>query len=171
MTKIPTTLPEWEECHYNIKDVMMDITSDEENAENNITLTLNKNGEMAIRMFDTLAIYVYAGKKMTRFSIKQEYYQNIDELIDTKPEKLRAGWSIMPLDSIQSLHFYSGLIHAIYGYEKMRSRSDLFSCCSRYEACSDAMQCVLPYPELKSACSYRIKLLKGIVYYGKNKNI
>jgi len=165
-----STERDWGERHYNIKDVIMDIISDEENAKDNTKLTLNKNGEMAIHMFDTIAMYVYAGKRVTRFSIRQEYYWKIDELINTEPEKLRGEWSIMALDSIQSLHFYSGLINAIYEYEKMRSSGNLFSCCSKHEACSDAMQCVSPYPELKSACSYRIKLLKGIVYYGKNKN-
>lgn len=164
------SVPKWEGRHYEIKEVLMDILSDKSDVEKNISFTLNKNGDMAIRMFDTLAMYVYTGKKVTRLSIRQEYYREIDTLINAVPEKLRGGWSIMNLDSMQSLRFCNKLIHSIYEYESMRSSGDLFSCCSRYEACSDSMECVSPYTELRKACSYRNKLLKGIVFYGKNRN-
>lgn len=163
--------PKWEERHHEIKEILLGILSDESDVGESISFILNKNGDIAIRMFDTLAIYIYAGKKVARFSIRQEYYDKIEVLIKTEPEKLRAGWAITHLESIQSLYFYSALIQGIYGYEDLRSHGDLFSCCSRYEACSDALECVSPYPELKRACSYRNKLLKGTVFYGKKRNV
>lgn len=46
-----------------------------------------------------------------------------------------------------------------------------FACCSRYEACSDALQCVQPDKELAVGCSYRRNLEKGRVFFGKNKTI
>lgn len=45
-----------------------------------------------------------------------------------------------------------------------------YSCCSRYEECSDARSCTNPIDEIAAKCSYRKKLQKGIVFYGKNRN-
>ncbi len=45
------------------------------------------------------------------------------------------------------------------------------ACCSRYVACSDAGHCVNTNPEISTHCYYRTNLEKGIIFYGKNKNI
>lgn len=49
--------------------------------------------------------------------------------------------------------------------------SGAFDCCSRYEACSDAKQCVHPDPMVSVGCSYRRNLNQGRIFYGKNRNI
>lgn len=46
-----------------------------------------------------------------------------------------------------------------------------FGCCSRYEACSDAMKCIHPDSDMAIKCAYRKNLKKGKIFYGKNKNI
>ena len=46
-----------------------------------------------------------------------------------------------------------------------------FGCCSRYEACSDAMRCIHPDSDTAIKCAYRKNLKKGRIFYGKNKNI
>lgn len=46
-----------------------------------------------------------------------------------------------------------------------------FDCCSRYEACSDAMKCLQPDEQFRLDCGYRRILASGRVFYGKNKNI
>ena len=46
-----------------------------------------------------------------------------------------------------------------------------FDCCSRYEACSDAMQCLQPDKQARLGCGYRRILATGRVFYGKNKNV
>ncbi len=43
-----------------------------------------------------------------------------------------------------------------------------FDCCSRYEQCSDALQCVHPNPSVAIGCRYRRNLKQGKVFYGKN---
>lgn len=45
-----------------------------------------------------------------------------------------------------------------------------FGCCSRYVECSDAMKCIHPDASLSFSCQYRQNLLKGRIFYGKNKN-
>ena len=49
--------------------------------------------------------------------------------------------------------------------------ADGFDCCSRYEQCSDAKQCIHPDQTFAGGCRYRQRLRKGIIYYGKNRNI
>ena len=46
-----------------------------------------------------------------------------------------------------------------------------FGCCSRYEACSDAMKCIHPNSDMAIKCAYRKNLKRGKIFYGKNKNI
>lgn len=46
-----------------------------------------------------------------------------------------------------------------------------FSCCSRYEACSDAKHCIHPDTVHSKSCIYRKNLENGKIFYGKNKNI
>ena len=46
-----------------------------------------------------------------------------------------------------------------------------FSCCSRYQACSDARSCVNPDKSLALRCAYRKVLHGGKVYYGPNRNV
>lgn len=46
-----------------------------------------------------------------------------------------------------------------------------FGCCSRYEACSDAKQCIHPDKLFARACSYRRNLEQGKIFYGKNKSV
>ena len=46
-----------------------------------------------------------------------------------------------------------------------------FSCCSRYEECSNARICTNPNKALAVRCSYRKKLKNGTVFFGKNRNV
>lgn len=55
--------------------------------------------------------------------------------------------------------------------KKTGRKIDTFGCCSRYEACSDAMKCIHPDPVFASSCQYRQNLLAGRIFYGKNKTI
>ena len=42
-----------------------------------------------------------------------------------------------------------------------------YSCCSRVEQCSNALQCVNPHPYIAANCNYRKILKSGKVFYGK----
>ena len=46
-----------------------------------------------------------------------------------------------------------------------------FDCCSRYEACSDAKQCVHPDRHFSADCGYRKILRSGKIFMGKNRNV
>ena len=46
-----------------------------------------------------------------------------------------------------------------------------FSCCSRYEECSDKKACTNPNKDMALRCGYRKALHSGKVFYGDNRNI
>lgn len=64
----------------------------------------------------------------------------------------------------------SSIINAIinwcYGHAPVE-----FDICGRYEACSDAKQCLNPDPSIAIHCSYRAKIARGIIFFGKNRNV
>ena len=45
-----------------------------------------------------------------------------------------------------------------------------FACCSLYEKCSDAGRCIQANQDMAASCYYKKNLLRGIVFYGENKN-
>ncbi|MEG1240238.1 MAG: hypothetical protein RSD46_02700, partial [Oscillospiraceae bacterium] len=69
------------------------------------------------------------------------------------------------------IYRYAETIISIYDYRELESHGDLFSCCSRYDACSDAKDCIHPDKKVSAACTYRRKLRQGIIFFGKNRNV
>lgn len=62
------------------------------------------------------------------------------------------------------------LLDSIYSYCYNNPQKE-FDCCSRFAECSDALECVNPCKARSIVCGYRKKLEKGIVFYGKNRNV
>ena len=48
--------------------------------------------------------------------------------------------------------------------------SERFGCCDLYVKCSDAKQCIREDKIYSNACWYKQNLMKGLIFYGKNKN-
>ena len=46
-----------------------------------------------------------------------------------------------------------------------------FSCCSRYQSCSDQKACVNPNRDMALRCAYRKVLHGGKVFFGANRNV
>ena len=46
-----------------------------------------------------------------------------------------------------------------------------FDCCHRYTECSDARRCTCPDRLYAKGCTYKAKLEKGTVFFGKNRNV
>ena len=60
--------------------------------------------------------------------------------------------------------------NVVYCLKHYRSKEKTFSCCSRFEECSDAKKCVHQNKLYSTACYYRHNLEEGRIFYGKNKN-
>ena len=62
-------------------------------------------------------------------------------------------------------------LHTEYRIKHYTSKASTFGCCSKFNACSDAMKCVHENRLYSMACSYRTNLDAGRIFYGKNRNI
>ena len=58
--------------------------------------------------------------------------------------------------------------HGVKGY---KTKEAPFGCCSQFEVCSDAKECLHVNKLYATACKYRYNLENGKIFYGKNKNI
>lgn len=61
--------------------------------------------------------------------------------------------------------------HTEYRIEHYSSKASTFGCCSKFIQCSDARKCLHENRLYSKACSYRIHLDAGEIFYGKNRNI
>jgi hypothetical protein len=56
-------------------------------------------------------------------------------------------------------------------YDEYKPSGTMFGCCSRFNACSDAMECVQPDKKYAKNCWYNENLKQGKIFYGINRNI
>ena len=59
------------------------------------------------------------------------------------------------------------ILYCLANYESSNS----FSCCSRFNECSDKKKCVHENKIYSIGCKYRTNLEAGRIFYGKNRNI
>lgn len=64
------------------------------------------------------------------------------------------------LPSPEESHFFCDAIILALD-DAIDSRQRDYSCCSRYQECSNEGKCVNPYPEISDQCRYRINLKHG----------
>lgn len=89
------------------------------------------------------------------------------DLPEGMPYKITAGNYIrIPLDGKWNDAYTSVLTAALEG--EFESYPCDFSCCSAYLQCSNAHCCVHPNDEFYMACSYRKKLYKHIIFFGRH---
>lgn len=64
------------------------------------------------------------------------------------------------------------IIHmTLYNLKSYRSKTKTFACCSRFNDCSDAKECVHSNKLYSTVCQYRQNLEAGKIFYGKNRNV
>lgn len=107
-------------------------------------------------------------KKSNREVTFTERFKKILDEVGAQPRKMSDGYRIYPKDLVVLLQT-TKLAQLLY--EACLSDADSFSCCSSYEACSDAMKCIKTDPMFYARCHYRQNLLAGKIFYGKNKTI
>lgn len=108
--------------------------------------------------------------KQTYFSVSSAYENLIPSDVEYKIQKSDPNYCRIALSTPSEMANYLELLKAILEKQVEAQPAD-FGCCSRYEACSDAMKCIHPNPDMAIRCAYRKNLKKGRIFYGKNKNI
>ena len=108
--------------------------------------------------------------KQTYFSVPSKYEELIPADVEYKIQKSDPNYCRISIASPDELANHLELLKKILEMQVDAYPAD-FGCCSRYEACSDAMKCIHPNPDMAIRCTYRKNMKKGKIFYGKNKNI
>lgn len=137
-------------------------------------LILKKGKSYSSVFYDTQMVFrICCRDKHHYFSVSNMYANLIPECLvqnitaDGKSE----GFTKFAFDSsvdgiIQYIEFLSSVLDvAIDALPKE------FDCCSYYEECSNAKQCINPNPRTATGCGYRRIMKKGRFFYGKNRNV
>ena len=106
-------------------------------------------------------------KKTKYLLLPEEFEGELPEDTTVTRAKSDAGMIRIALDVPEDVLKYIPILRTIL--TRLQYQYSTFACCSRYEACSDAMKCVHPDPVFASSCQYRQNLLAGRIFYGKNK--
>ena len=77
---------------------------------------------------------------------------------------------LVTVDKSHPIEGYTELVLKILGESLNRYPAE-WSCCSRFEQCSNARVCINPDKNIALACNYRKILNSGRVFYGENRNI
>ena len=146
------------------------FTSD--SGEEFISFRENQTGDAFYLGNNTLVIIRQTAKSQ-RILIKNPLYHKVNSgflsvlpTLDLKSDPLYVKIDTQLGDDMaEAIRPY--LEKAIEDYTPPKS----FACCSRYIQCSDAKKCLHPQQIYAKQCWYRDNLEKGIIIYGKNKNV
>ena len=108
--------------------------------------------------------------KQYYLSVPSEYQDFIPVEAETKILASDPAYCRIMVNSIDDVALYREAL-AIISSMLIDAYPCEFDCCSRYEACSDAMRCIHPIPNFSIKCAYRKNLKKGKIFYGRNRNI
>ena len=145
------------------------LASELHNPEYSRFLSVNRlsDGKISVKAKSFLVTRIKLDGKTRYFEIPAKYTNIIPAVFSDSSYGMKRA----SIESLEGFLALSKQISIIY----MAMLSDLggegFGCCSRYEQCSDALQCINPDIMLAQACAYRKHLEAGKVFYGKNKNI
>ena len=148
-----------------IKDILSSHNIDETG------LSIKKNTSYVSVNIDTrLAFRVkFTGKKYY-LSVSNRFKDLFSDLnayyIKSDKDYLR-----IPLKNPEDLYSLSDKIVEVYSIIMDNGPIDTFGCCSLYQKCSDAKQCIDPDREHAKGCIYRTHLEKGEIFYGRNRNV
>lgn len=136
-----------------------------------------EDGLISVTSKSFLAARVKLTKKLKYVIVREKNQEYFNEYtashnIVTTPVKVSNNlWIRIPITSIADVLEMIEPISAVYMTVLADFGGERFGCCSRYEQCSDAKECVHPDFILSRACAYRRNLEEGRIFYGKNRNI
>lgn len=126
------------------------------------------SGFVSIYMCDTLFLKFRITKSSTYFLVKDRFASLFSSDAFTLKKVKSDGLNTRIYVEESCSHDLSDSFKKMIGCFRA---GQLFDCCSRYMECSDAKTCTQPDKIHALGCSYRLKLAKGIIFFGKNRNI
>jgi len=134
-----------------------------------VQLKSNKGYDI-IHIEEKAAIKITLNSKSKYISVKSRY----SKFFDDNPPKYKAiksepDWIRYNIITEHDLDEISSVLLKIY--DEYKPSGTMFGCCSRFNACSDAMKCVNPNKQHAKNCWYNENMKQGKIFYGKNRNI
>lgn len=119
------------------------------------------------------SLWITVGAKKTKLEWKSTYLFTVDSFGEYyKDAELKNGKRIVESLSCPSdLKRFEQLILDIYDYRERETKGKLFDCCHRYLECSNQRRCIHPDQEMAACCTYRRKLLQGVIFFGENRTV
>lgn len=155
-----------EQLFKNVKDIL----TEEGLTEIELSLVYNQGYESIKFSDNAVDIKVKFGKKVQWIAFPISY-QSLAEDAEIKQSPGDKNWFRIYIDNPSDIFKYKSIIYEIYHTRLLDTSPDAFDCCSLYMQCSDKKECVQPLKEIHSNCKYKIKIKKGIIFYGKNRTL
>lgn len=146
-----------------------DIIYDEDEKKDILSVEPIKNMTSVYFMGNAVFFQIRLRKKSRYIAIDDEFECYITADIDKDKVKKTGGKIRLTMENPEDILEYVPVLRAVLGVVCSRYRE--FSCCSRYEQCSDAKRCIHPENRFAIGCIYRENLRAGRIFYGKNRNV
>ena len=155
------------------------IVNEVKNPEYTVFLKVEEkeDGLISVTAKSFLAARVKLTKQLKYVQIREknkEYfneYTTSHNIVPTPVKISNNSWIRIPIKSLADVLEMIEPISAVYMTVLADFAGERFGCCSRYEQCSDAKECIHPDFILSRACAYRNNLEEGRIFYGKNRNV
>ena len=124
-----------------------------------------KKGHFSLVFVDKLLLRIRNNKTHYVLELRPEY-QDFFANAKASPTK----WLQIQIGRLDEIIALKESLRKVFEYELKRTHGDPFGCCSKYLQCSDSRKCIHEDFLSSLSCHYRINLLEGRIFYGKNMN-
>ncbi len=126
----------------------------------------NEDLTYSVSFFNQLIFKITFRKKASSFVEFSPVFSEfcIDAIIEKKSKFLKYNMDISGF-----IEKFNSIVGNILNSELKKVHGESFGCCSQYEVCSDKKECVHDDIEFYLSCQYRLNLINGHIFYGKNR--
>lgn len=154
----------------SIRPELLKILDDYGISPDNLEFEPTKSGYSSLRYRGATVCTIKLGPQTYRIGVPAEELRQLDGQGIEHTGVASSGLIHIPLQSAEDAAAYDYYICGAFR-RSIESYPKQYSCCAHYMECSDAGHCVNDHPEIAIDCSYNYKLRKGVVLFGKNRNV
>lgn len=123
----------------------------------------------SIKFFNLNVLRIKWGKSKQFISISPVFAHVLEDFNFEHDRVKSDPWIRIPIANLNYIQEMQPLFLRLYDESYLLAIAEKFSCCSRYEACSNEKRCVQPDRTLAIGCIYRRNIEDGKIFFGKNK--
>lgn len=156
----------------HVKTCIEELSKDNRFFDNTIKgyeLRLNKGYETILLCNSAVIRIILSKTNETSLQLSEKHLDLFGLQNEVRFTKSDVNWGKVSFNdsvAIQIINNIKAVFERCYLDESVES----FSCCSRYEECSDEKKCIHPDIKFAKGCYYKMNLENGRIFYGKNRN-